>query len=96
VAGFEPGAVAPREESAPRRERERDAGREHGRSSTRAPLRESQRDPMSVPASALMAGKSGEGLKTIKPAGSSRRSRKAQRESPALLLPPRYKVEVSR
>jgi hypothetical protein len=51
---------------------------------------------MSVPASALMAGKSGEGLKTIKPAGSSRRSRKAQREVPALLLPPRYKVEVSR
>ena len=43
-----------------------------------------------------MAGKSGEGLKTIKPAGSSRRSRKAQREIPALLLPPRYKVEVSR
>jgi hypothetical protein len=94
VAGFEPGAAA-RAESAPRRERERDGGREHGRSA-RAPLRETQRDPMSVPASALMAGKSGEGLKTIKPAGGSRRSRKAQREVPALLLPPRYKVEVSR
>ncbi|MDF0605061.1 DEAD/DEAH box helicase [Neisseriaceae bacterium TC5R-5] len=39
---------------------------------------------------ALMAG--GEG---IKKAGISRRRRKAQREIPALLLPPRYKVEVS-
>ncbi|WP_199055154.1 DEAD/DEAH box helicase [Aquitalea sp. ASV15] len=105
VEGFQPGAAAPRDEAAPRRESSRgeggrDYGREGGREGRSSPVRstprESQRDPMSLPASALMVGKSGEGLKTINPTAGSRRSRKAQREVPALLLPPRYKVEVNR
>ncbi|VEB40991.1 Uncharacterised protein [Chromobacterium violaceum] len=54
------------------------------------PAREPSSASPSMPA--LSAGKS-EGLKQARP---GRRSRKAKREIPALLLPPRYKVEIIR
>ncbi|MBT2869414.1 DEAD/DEAH box helicase [Chromobacterium violaceum] len=54
------------------------------------PAREPSSASPSMPA--LSAGKS-EGLKQARP---GRRSRKAKREIPALLLPPRYKVEIVR
>ncbi|QND86828.1 ATP-dependent RNA helicase [Chromobacterium vaccinii] len=56
----------------------------------REPMREPSRDLS--PAPVLSAGK-GEGLKQARP---GRRNRKEKREVPALLLPPRYKVEIIR
>ncbi|OHX13968.1 DEAD/DEAH box helicase [Chromobacterium sphagni] len=60
--------------------------------SMREPMREPVVREREIPAAPALTG-NGEGLKQARPA---RRSRKTRREIPALLLPPRYKVEIIR